>query len=58
MNAKISKVESKIPDTSSFVTITVLNTNNCKYITTQKFNKLMPENFAARLKQADLVKKN
>ena len=57
MNAKISKVEGKIPDTSSFVAITVLNTNNCKYITTQKFNKLMPENFAARLKQADLVKK-
>ena len=44
MNTKLSKSETKIPD-------------NSKYITTQEFNKLMSENFAARLKQADLVNK-
>ena len=31
-----------------------INSNN---ITTHEFNKLRPENFAARLKQADLVNK-
>ena len=44
MNTKISEVENKIPD-------------NSKYITTQELNKLMAENFAAKLKQADLVNK-
>ena len=44
MNTKISKVENKIP-------------NDSKYITTQEFNKLTTENFAARLRQADLVNK-
>ena len=29
-----------------------------KYITTQEFNKLTVENFAARLKQANLASKN
>ena len=37
LNAKISEVENKIPD-------------NSKYITTQEFNKLTAENFAARLR--------
>ena len=31
--------------------------DNSKYITTQEFNKLTAENFAARLKQADLMNK-
>ena len=44
LNTKTSEVENKIPDSS-------------KYITTQKSNKLTAENFAARLKQADLVNK-
>ena len=67
LNTKISKVENKIPNTSSLVTTTVLNTkisgienkipDNCKYITTQESNKLMVVNFAAKLKQADLVRK-
>ena len=62
---KISEVESKVPNTSSLVTTTVLNTkisevenkipDNSKYTTTQEFNKLTPEKFAVRLKQADLV---
>ena len=39
------KMENKIP-------------NHDKYITTPEFNKLTAESFAARLKQADLVKKN
>ena len=67
MNAKISDAENQIPNTSNLVTSTVLNTkinevenkipNDSKYITTQEFNKLMAENFAARLKQANLVNK-
>ena len=44
LNRKISEVENKILD-------------NSKYTTTQEFKKLTAENFAARLKQADLVKK-
>ena len=44
LNTKISEVENKIPD-------------HAKYITNQEFNKLMAENFAARLKQANLVNK-
>ena len=32
--------------------------DNSKYITTQKFDKLTTGNFAATLKQADLVNKN
>ena len=50
----------KIPDTSSLVTTTVLNTkisevenkilSHDKYIATTEFNKLTAENFAARLK--------
>ena len=66
LNTKISEVENKILDTSSLVTKTVLNTkigevenkiaDNFKYITSQKFNKLTPDNFAAILKLADLVK--
>ena len=45
MNTKISEVENKIPD-------------HAKYITTREFNKLTAENFAARLKQANLVTKS
>ena len=65
MTTKISEVENKVPNTSSLVTTTVLNTkisevenkipDNSKYTTTQEFNKLTPEKFAVRLKQADLV---
>ena len=67
LNTKISEVESKIPNTSSLVTTNVLNTkinevdnktlDHAKYITTQQFYKLTAENFAAKLKQADLVNK-
>ena len=68
LEKKIGDVHKKISGTSGLVTAPVLNTNisevenkisdNSKYITTQEFNKLMAENFAARLKQAYLVKKN
>ena len=44
LNTKISEVENKIVD-------------NSKYITTQGFNKLTAENFAARFKEAHLVNK-
>ena len=44
MITKISEIENKI-------------SNSFKYITTQEFNKLTAENFAARLKQGDLVRK-
>ena len=43
LNTKIIEVKNKIPDSS-------------KYINTQEFNKLTAENFAVRLKQADLVR--
>ena len=44
LNTKISEIENKIPD-------------HAKCITTQEFNTLTIENFAARLKQANLVSK-
>ena len=45
-NTKISEINKKIFDH-----------NYHKYITTGKFNKLMADNFAARLKQASLATK-
>ena len=64
LNTIINKVENNIPDTSSFVTATVLNTkvenkipDHAKFITTQEFNKLTGEDLAARLTQAKLVRK-
>ena len=67
LKTKISEVENKIPDTSSLVTTTVSNTkigevenkilDHSKYITTNKLNMLNAENFAARLKQANLISK-
>ena len=67
LNTKISEVENKILNTSSLVTTTVVNTkiseienkipDHAKYATTPKFNKLAAENFAARLKQANLGRK-
>ena len=67
LNTKVSKVENKIPNTTHLVTTNVLNSkiseveneipDNSKYITTREFNKLTAENFAAILKQANLVKK-
>ena len=45
-NTKISEVENKLTDH---------NHNN--YITTPEFNKLTAENFAARLKEVNLVRK-
>ena len=66
-NTKISEVENKIPCTTSLVTTDFLNTkigevnneifDHSKYITTPEFNKLTAENFAARLKQPNLVSK-
>ena len=44
LNTKISEVEDKILD-------------NSKYVTTQEFNNLTGENFAARLKLADFDNK-
>ena len=67
LNTKISEVENKIRNSSNLVTTNVLNTNifevenkipdHAKYIAIQEFNKLTAENFAVRLKQADLVNK-
>ena len=66
-NRDISEVENKISDASSLVTKTFLNGKinevqnkipyHAKYITTYEFNKLRAENFAARLKQANLATK-
>ena len=62
-NTKISKIENKIPETSSLVTRNVLNTkiseveNKIPDQATQECNKVLAENFGARLKQANLVTK-
>ena len=68
-NAALTANENKIPNISSLVEKTDYNTKiteiekkltyhiQDKYITTPDFNKLTTENFAARLKQADLVTK-
>ena len=45
LNTKISEVENKIP-------------NHDKYFTTTELNKLIVENFTARIKQANLVTKS
>ena len=67
LEKKIEDVDKKIPDTNNLVTTTLLNTkisevenkipDNSKYVSTQEFNKLTAEHFAARIKQADLVNK-
>ena len=58
LNTKISEVENKILDASSLVTITALKVpGHAKYIASQEFDKLTAENFAARLKQGNLVSK-
>ena len=46
-NTKINKIEKKITDH-----------DHDKYITTPEFNKLTGDNFAARLKQTNLARKN
>ena len=61
------EVLKKIPDSSSTATTTFLNTtisevenkipDHAKYISTAEFNKITAENFAAKLKQAYLVRK-
>ena len=62
-NTKISKIENKIPETSSLVTRNVLNTkiseveNKIPDQATQECNKVLAENFGARLKQTNLVTK-
>ena len=67
LNTKISEVKNKIPKTSSLVAKNILNTKisevknkiagHAKHITTIKVNKLTAEDFASRLKQANLVTK-
>ena len=58
-NTKISKIENKIPETSSLVTRNVLNTkiseveNKIPDQATQECNKFLAENFGARIKQAN-----
>ena len=65
----LTAIENKIPDDSSLIKKTDYNIkiselqnkvsdhNHDKYIATPEFNKLIAENFAARLKQANLVTK-
>ena len=60
----LTAVENKIPNVSNLVKkkVTIAQKNRItyhdhsnKYITTPEFNKLTSENFAARLKQANLA---
>ena len=65
----MTAVENKIPNVSNLVKKTDYDTEvnefekkitdqtHDKYITTPEFNKLTAENFAARLKQANIVTK-
>ena len=67
LDTKISEIENKKSSTRNLGTTTVLITkiievenkipDNSKYISAQEFNNLTVENFAAILKQADLVNK-
>ena len=67
LNTKIVEVENKILNVIGLVTYVTLNTrieevgkkipNHDEYITSIEFNKLKAENFAARLKQANLATK-
>ena len=67
-NIKISEVENKIPDSNNLMITTVLNTkigeveekipDHAKYVTTSEFHESTAENFAARLKQANLMNKS
>ena len=66
----LAAVENKIPCVSNLITKTDYNTkineiekkitdhDHDKYITTPEFNKLTGDNFAARLKQTNLARKN
>ena len=54
LKKEIGNTDKKLLDTSGLVTTTVLTT---KYITAEKFNKIAAENFASRLKQANVVGK-
>ena len=68
-NTALTAFKNKIPDVNSFVKKTDYNTkigeiekkltdhNHDKYITTPKCNKLIAENFSARLARANLVTK-
>ena len=56
LKTKISEVENKVPDTSSLVTRTVLNTKMMKW-KIKFLIMLNTENFAARLKQVNLLNK-
>ena len=59
LNTKLSEVENKIPNTSSLVTTIVVSRkiskienkipDHAKCVTTPEFNKLIKENFTARL---------
>ena len=62
LGKKLEMLIKKIPDTSGLVTTTVLNSevenkipHHAKYITTQEFNNLIVENFAARLNNPKLA---
>ena len=64
LNAKINKVKNKIPKITNLDTTAVFTAvenkipNHGKCITTTEFNMLTSENFAARLAQANLPRKN
>ena len=63
LNAKINEVKNKIPninnlaDTTAHTAVENKKPDHSKYIAIPKFNKLLAENFAARLAQANLTVK-
>ena len=66
--AALTVVENKIPNVSNLMLVTQKyneiekkvtdHDDNSKYITTPEFNKLAPENFSTRLKEANLESKS
>ena len=64
LNANIHEVKNEIPSITNLSTTTALTIvenkipSHNKYITTSEFYKLTAEDFAAKLKQADLVTKS
>ena len=60
LNAKINEFKNKIPDIINLATLTAVENkipDHSKHIATPEFNKLLAENFAARLEQAALASK-
>ena len=55
IQSKKAHYNTKISETENMITA---DYDHCKYITTQEFNKLIAENFIARLGKSNFANKN